>query len=195
MPMTHAQPLHPRPLPGQLCRPLWWHPAPVLDDDCTGVRVSHTPQPRPGMMTRQPQPSNLRKALFVSQNYAPPSPTPPPPVYDTQVNVVAKHKKNPAAGNKMQLRKSPILIDQADAQSVVEGEEVTLMEWGNAYVRVRQSRAASGERPLQPHPSSHTGCVPFSVCRHCLKEHTLHDLLRHETPADGNGIAYPLGLG
>lgn len=59
------------------------------------------------------------------------------------MNVVAKHKKNPAAGNKMQLRKSPILIDQADAQSVVEGEEVTLMEWGNAYVRVSQSRAAS----------------------------------------------------
>ncbi len=29
-------------------------------------------------------------------------------------------------------------LDQADAQVVAEGEEVTLMDWGNAIIRVRQ---------------------------------------------------------
>ena len=28
-------------------------------------------------------------------------------------------------------------LDQADAQAVSEGEEVTLMDWGNAIIRVR----------------------------------------------------------
>lgn len=56
-----------------------------------------------------------------------------------QVIVVPKHKKFAGAGNKMQLRSSPILIDQADAQLLSEGEELTLMEWGNAYVRVSHS--------------------------------------------------------
>ena len=30
-------------------------------------------------------------------------------------------------------------LDQADAQAVSEGEEVTLMDWGNAIIRVRPS--------------------------------------------------------
>ena len=30
-------------------------------------------------------------------------------------------------------------LDQADAQVVSEGEEVTLMDWGNAFIRVRKS--------------------------------------------------------
>ena len=28
-------------------------------------------------------------------------------------------------------------LDQADAQAVADGEEVTLMDWGNAIIRVR----------------------------------------------------------
>ena len=35
-------------------------------------------------------------------------------------------------------RASQVLwLDQADAQAVAEGEEVTLMDWGNAIIRVR----------------------------------------------------------
>ncbi len=30
-------------------------------------------------------------------------------------------------------------LDQADARAVAEGEEVTLMDWGNAIIRVRMS--------------------------------------------------------
>ena len=33
-------------------------------------------------------------------------------------------------------------LDQADAQAVAEGEEVTLMDWGNTIIRVRMLAAA-----------------------------------------------------
>ena len=52
-----------------------------------------------------------------------------------QVVTVAKHKKHPPAGKKSQLRLNRIWLDQADALEVAEGEEVTLMEWGNAIIR------------------------------------------------------------
>ena len=45
---------------------------------------------------------------------------------------VPKHKKNPDVGSKALLRSKQIWIDQADALDVNEGEEVTLMDWGNA---------------------------------------------------------------
>lgn len=45
-----------------------------------------------------------------------------------------KHKKNPAVGNKTVLYSSSVLIDQADAASFKEGEEVTFMDWGNVIV-------------------------------------------------------------
>ncbi|EEB08143.1 glutamate-tRNA ligase [Schizosaccharomyces japonicus yFS275] len=46
-----------------------------------------------------------------------------------------KHKKNAALGDKEITYSNTILFDQADAQSFKKDEEITLMDWGNAYVR------------------------------------------------------------
>lgn len=47
---------------------------------------------------------------------------------------VPRHNKYPPAGMKKQLRSTSLWLDQMDAQQLVEGEEVTLMAWGNAVV-------------------------------------------------------------
>jgi hypothetical protein len=36
------------------------------------------------------------------------------------------------------LRTSQLWLDQADARELKEGEEFTLMDWGNAIVKVRE---------------------------------------------------------
>jgi len=46
-----------------------------------------------------------------------------------------KHKKNPDVGIKVTLRMKEILLEQADAQLISEGEECTLMDWGNAIFK------------------------------------------------------------
>ena len=46
-----------------------------------------------------------------------------------------KHGKNPDLGTKQVAYGPTILIDQVDAQSFKEDEEITLMNWGNAFVR------------------------------------------------------------
>ncbi|SCU95564.1 LADA_0G16270g1_1 [Lachancea dasiensis] len=45
-----------------------------------------------------------------------------------------KHKKNPAVGEKKVIYYSDVLIDQEDADLIQEGEELTLMDWGNVIV-------------------------------------------------------------
>ncbi|KAI1749107.1 tRNA synthetases class I, catalytic domain-containing protein [Xylaria castorea] len=45
------------------------------------------------------------------------------------------HPKNPAVGTKKVAFSKEVLLDQEDAQSFKDGEEITLMQWGNAYVR------------------------------------------------------------
>ncbi|ODV91220.1 hypothetical protein CANCADRAFT_44829 [Tortispora caseinolytica NRRL Y-17796] len=45
-----------------------------------------------------------------------------------------RHKKNPEVGEKDVIFAPSVLIDQADGQSFAEGEEVTLMDWGNVIV-------------------------------------------------------------
>lgn len=45
-----------------------------------------------------------------------------------------KHKKNADLGNKKVLFSSDILIDHDDASLLKEGEEITLMDWGNAII-------------------------------------------------------------
>ncbi|ODQ63264.1 glutamyl-tRNA synthetase [Nadsonia fulvescens var. elongata DSM 6958] len=45
-----------------------------------------------------------------------------------------KHKKNPAVGNKKVIFYKSIIIDQDDAATLKEGEELTFMDWGNAIV-------------------------------------------------------------
>ncbi|KAM0755247.1 glutamyl-tRNA synthetase [Meredithblackwellia eburnea MCA 4105] len=47
----------------------------------------------------------------------------------------AKHKKNPEVGTKMTTYDSVVYVDQKDAKGFALGEEITLMEWGNAFVR------------------------------------------------------------
>ncbi|EMG47348.1 GUS1 Glutamate--tRNA ligase [Candida maltosa Xu316] len=44
-----------------------------------------------------------------------------------------KHKKNPEVGNKEVVYADQVLIDQEDAD-LVEGEEITFMDWGNVIV-------------------------------------------------------------
>lgn len=45
-----------------------------------------------------------------------------------------KHKKNPSIGEKKVIYYKNILIDREDADLVMDGEELTLMDWGNAIV-------------------------------------------------------------
>ncbi|KAK4691587.1 hypothetical protein P7C71_g5437, partial [Lecanoromycetidae sp. Uapishka_2] len=46
-----------------------------------------------------------------------------------------KHGKNPELGTKKVAYSEEILIEQADAQNFAQDEEITLMNWGNAFVR------------------------------------------------------------
>lgn len=46
-----------------------------------------------------------------------------------------KHGKNPELGTKKVAYSDTILIEQTDAQNLKPDEEITLMNWGNAYVR------------------------------------------------------------
>ncbi|KOS17226.1 putative glutamate--tRNA ligase [Escovopsis weberi] len=46
-----------------------------------------------------------------------------------------KHPKNPEVGLKKVVYSSSVYVDQADAQTFKDNEEVTLMGWGNAIVR------------------------------------------------------------
>ncbi|KAK4464793.1 putative glutamate--tRNA ligase, cytoplasmic [Cladorrhinum samala] len=46
-----------------------------------------------------------------------------------------KHPKNKDIGTKKVAFANELLLDQADAKSFKEGEEITLMAWGNAFIR------------------------------------------------------------
>ncbi|QEU58771.1 Gus1 [Kluyveromyces lactis] len=50
------------------------------------------------------------------------------------VEMKLKHKKNPAIGEKKVIYYKDIVIDEEDAKLLSEGEEVTLMDWGNAII-------------------------------------------------------------
>ncbi|KAF8636577.1 hypothetical protein AX17_003388 [Amanita inopinata Kibby_2008] len=52
-----------------------------------------------------------------------------------EVKLLPKHKKNPEVGEKQTVYASNIIIEQEDAASFEDQEEVTLMDWGNAFVR------------------------------------------------------------
>ncbi|KAJ2087644.1 glutamate--tRNA ligase [Coemansia sp. RSA 986] len=56
---------------------------------------------------------------------------------------VPKHKKNPELGTKQTVFSAQIFVNQADAAAFEAGEEVTLMDWGNAFVEaVEKSNGA-----------------------------------------------------
>ncbi|KAK9867379.1 hypothetical protein WJX84_011083 [Apatococcus fuscideae] len=61
-----------------------------------------------------------------------------------EVISVPKNKKHPPAGLKATTQSQDIWLEQADAAAVKEGEEVTLMDWGNCIIR-RIETGASGE--------------------------------------------------
>lgn len=46
-----------------------------------------------------------------------------------------KHKKNAEVGTKKVIFAKDVLVDQADAQSFAEGEEITFMDWGNVIIK------------------------------------------------------------
>ncbi|BDA45805.1 Glutamate-tRNA ligase, cytoplasmic [Coccomyxa sp. Obi] len=62
---------------------------------------------------------------------------------EPEVVSVPKHKKNPDVGVKATTRTKEIWLEEEDAQVISEGEEVTLMDWGNAIVQ-RVSKDESG---------------------------------------------------
>ncbi|KAL7421275.1 glutamate--tRNA ligase [Cryptotrichosporon argae] len=61
------------------------------------------------------------------------------------VEVVVKplHKKNPDVGDKQMVFASELIMEQDDVQSFDDNEEITVMDWGNAFVTSRE-RAADG---------------------------------------------------
>lgn len=58
---------------------------------------------------------------------------------DELLITVPKHKKNPELGSKGVLLSKTILISQEDALLLKDNEEFTLMNWGNAIVKQRQT--------------------------------------------------------
>ncbi|KAI5293159.1 hypothetical protein KEM55_007253 [Ascosphaera atra] len=56
----------------------------------------------------------------------------------------AKHAKNTALGKKKVVYSKNVIIDQADAASFKQDEEVTFMNWGNVYIR-KIEKDASGK--------------------------------------------------
>ena len=55
-----------------------------------------------------------------------------------------KHAKNPSVGLKKVAYSPSLVIEQEDAKSFKQDEEITLMNWGNAFVRKIEKDAASG---------------------------------------------------
>ncbi|CCG84690.1 protein of unknown function [Taphrina deformans PYCC 5710] len=53
---------------------------------------------------------------------------------DAASSDLPKHKKNPDLGYKKTWFSNNIVIEQEDAATLEEGEEITLMDWGNAFV-------------------------------------------------------------
>jgi glutamyl-tRNA synthetase len=68
------------------------------------------------------------------------------------------HKKNPALGTKASTRAAAVWLEQADAAAIAPGEEVTLMDWGNAVVEAVEKDgngtvlSASGRLHLEGSP-------------------------------------------
>ncbi|KAI9654832.1 MAG: hypothetical protein M1821_005826 [Bathelium mastoideum] len=59
------------------------------------------------------------------------------------------HAKNKELGTKKVFYSSSIVVDQVDAQSFEQDEEITLMNWGNAYVRGKATSTTGTESGSQ----------------------------------------------
>ncbi|GAA6011598.1 hypothetical protein JCM10207_002674 [Rhodosporidiobolus poonsookiae] len=60
-----------------------------------------------------------------------------------------KHKKNPDVGSKTTLYADVIYVEQADAATFAQDEELTLMDWGNAFVRSIKKNAQGKVEQLE----------------------------------------------
>jgi len=58
-----------------------------------------------------------------------------PSVTEPFTKQVPKHKKNSALGEKIVHYSNKVYIELADANMIEEGEEITLMDWGNCYAK------------------------------------------------------------
>ncbi|KAL6301820.1 glutamate-tRNA ligase [Sparassis latifolia] len=61
---------------------------------------------------------------------------------DPEVKSLPKHKKNPGVGEKQTVFSSYVFVEQEDALSFDDQEEITLMDWGNAFVRSKTVNSA-----------------------------------------------------
>ncbi|EKM55113.1 uncharacterized protein PHACADRAFT_173184 [Phanerochaete carnosa HHB-10118-sp] len=61
---------------------------------------------------------------------------------EPEIRSLPKHKKNPEVGEKKTIFSSNIIIEQEDAASFEDNEEITLMDWGNAIVRSKTTGAS-----------------------------------------------------
>lgn len=66
-------------------------------------------------------------------------------IEEVQIAEKPKHGKNPEVGMKKVVYSKTILIEQTDAKSFQSDEEITLMNWGNVYVRKIDVDSASGK--------------------------------------------------
>jgi len=64
---------------------------------------------------------------------------------DEEIRSVPKHKKNPDVGMKNVVYKKEVLLESADANSLKEGEVVTLMDWGNVKITKKTDTELEGE--------------------------------------------------
>jgi len=74
------------------------------------------------------------------------------------------HKKNPGLGDKMVMRGPVLLIEDIDAESIAEGEKITLIDWGN--FKVTETSWDSGEIRLRadylPDDQNYKGTKKFT---------------------------------
>ncbi|KAK1070771.1 glutamate--tRNA ligase [Friedmanniomyces endolithicus] len=77
------------------------------------------------------------------------------------------HAKNAELGKKKVVYSKNVLLDQVDAQSFAEDEEITLMNWGNAIVRKKQ---------YSPNPSNVAGTDQQTVTSLELELHLQGDV-------------------
>lgn len=71
-------------------------------------------------------------------------------IADVEAVDVPRHKKNPELGTKKSYRTPSIWLDAADAAVISKGEEVTLMDWGNAFIDEVDLASGTGRGRLNP---------------------------------------------
>jgi glutamyl-tRNA synthetase len=64
---------------------------------------------------------------------------------------IPRHKKNSSLGNKIITYINKIWLEQIDAQIIEQGEEITLMDWGNAIVEDIQKDESGNIKELHGH--------------------------------------------